>query len=100
MLDRAGNVSYPYLLIEVPQFFVDELTAVVGDDRVREAETAYDVAPDEGVDMPSGYVSQCLCFYPLREIVHCHKYEFLLRSAYREGSDNVHAPLSERPGSC
>ena len=93
-------MSYPHLLIEVLQLLVDKLTAVVGDDRVREAEAAYDVAPDEGVDLPSGDVSQGLYFDPLGEIVHCNKYEFLLCSAHREGSDDVHAPLSERPWGC
>ena len=84
MFDRAGNVPYPYLLIEVPQLFFDKLAAVVGDDHVREAKAAYDVTPDEGVNLPSGDVSQSLRFHPLGEIVHRHKYEFLLRSANRE----------------
>jgi len=93
-------VPYSHLLIEVLQLLVDKLTAVVDDDRVEEAKTTYDVASDERVDLPSGDVSQSLCFDPLGEVVHCYEYEFLLRSANRERSDDVHAPLSERPWSC
>ena len=51
---------YPYLLIEVPQLFVDELSAVVGDDGVGQAKTADDVSPNEQVDLPSGDVGQGL----------------------------------------
>jgi len=40
-------VAYPYLLIEIPQLFVDELLAVIGDDSMGQAKMADDVPPNE-----------------------------------------------------
>jgi len=56
MLDRAGHVAYPHLLIKVLQLLVDKLAAVIGDNRVGKAEATNDISPDEGMDLPSGYV--------------------------------------------
>ena len=44
-------MPYPYLLIEVLQLLIDELTTVINDDRVGEAEATYNVVPDEGVNL-------------------------------------------------
>ena len=49
-------MSYPHLLIKVLQLLVDKLAAVIGDNRVGKAEATNDISPDEGMDLPSGYV--------------------------------------------
>ena len=91
-------MAYPYLLIEVPQLFIDELSAVVGDDGMGQAKTADDVLPNERMDLPSGDVGQGLCFDPLGEVIHGDYYELFLRSADGEWPDDVHTPLCERLG--
>ena len=90
-------MAYPHLFIKIPQFIVYELSAIVGDDGVGQAEAADNVPLNERVDLLGGDVGQGFCFDPLGKIIHGDQYELLLRSADGEWADDVHSPLCERP---
>jgi len=93
-------MAYPHLLIKIPQFLVDELSAVIGDDGVRQAEARNNVPPNKRVDLSSDDVGQGFCFDPFSEIIYDDQYELLLRSTERKWTDDVHTPLCEWPWGC
>jgi len=54
---------------EFPELGIVELFAVVGDDGIRDAKSAYDRLPDEFGCFPLGNCSKGFCLHPFSEVI-------------------------------
>lgn len=65
---------------EFPELSIVELFAVVGDDGLRDAKSAYDRLPDESGCVPLGNCGKGFRLHPFSEVINGDDYEFSLAS--------------------
>ena len=66
---------------EFPELGIVELFAVVRDNGLRDAKSAYDRLPDEFGCVPFGIGGEGFCFYPLGDVINGDNRELGLASA-------------------
>ena len=81
--------------VELNKFFIYKLSAIVGDDGMWDAISAYDILPNELLYLLGCNGGKQFGFYPLGEVVGGYYQEFYLAFARGEGAEDVHSPLSE-----
>jgi len=82
----------PKSFVEGDQCLVDELSAVIGHNRMGNAKPANYTLPYKLLHLANGDGLQGLDFNPLRKIVHPHQKESALTFSWRKGSYNIHSP--------
>ena len=85
------------LSIEVLEFFIIKLLAIIDDDDLREAESTDDGLPYKLSGLGLDDLSHQLGFYPFGEVVDGYEQELPLCWDKREGSEYVDPPLGEWP---
>ena len=83
---------------EVLELMTDELRAIVSDNLFRNTKVAYNILPDEVLDLTVTDLMEGLSLYPLGEIVDDHKHVHPLAWGRWEFTDDVHPLRHERPG--
>lgn len=80
------------------EFGIVELLAVVGDNGLRDPETAHNGLPNELGGTLLGNLGKRLCFHPFGEVIDGEHSKLYLNSASRQRADKIDSPLSERVG--
>ena len=83
--------------VELNEFFIYKLPAIVGDDCMWDAISAYDILPNELLYLLGCNGGKRFGFYPLGEVVDGYYQEFYLAFVGGEGAEDVHSPLCEGP---
>ncbi|KAM2011687.1 hypothetical protein ACFX1T_023631 [Malus domestica] len=92
-----GHVMLDAILLEkLRHILTHELWAVVSDDGLRDAKSAYDIPPYEVLYIRLSCGRLGLCFYPFGEIVGCHDHHASVPSSRRHRFYQVDCPLHER----
>ena len=81
---------------ELPVLGVVKLFAVVGDDGLRDAKSAYERLPDEFGCVPLGDGREGFCLYPLGEVINGDNRKLGLASAGGECTDQIDPPFGEQ----
>jgi hypothetical protein len=82
---------------ELLELVACELGSVVCDYYLGNSETSKDILLEKSEDGFSGYVRDCFCFYPFRELVDSDDQEFALAESCRKRPEDVNAPPREGP---
>jgi len=97
VFNKANYVFDAQIGVELIEFFIDKLSAIVGDDGMWDAISTYDILTNELLYLLGCNGGKRFGFYPLGEVVDGYSQEFYLASAGGEGAEDVHSPLYEGP---
>jgi len=95
VFNRVDYVFDTQTDVELSEFFVHKLPAVVGDDGMWDAISAYDILPNEWLYLLGCNGGKRFGFYPLAEVVDGYYQEFYLAFAGGEGVEDVHSALCQ-----
>jgi len=97
VFNKAGYVFDAQIGVELIEFFIYKLSAIVGDDGIWDAISVYDILKNELLYLLGCNGGKRFGFYPLGEVVDGYYQEFYLASVGGEGAEDVHFPLCEGP---
>jgi len=83
--------------VELSEFFIYELSVVIGDDGVWDAISAYDILPNQLLYLLSCNGGKRLGFYPFSEVVNRYYQEFYLAFFGGERAKDIHSLFYEGP---
>jgi len=97
VFNKASYVFDAQAGVELSEFFIYDLTVVVGDNGVWDAISAYDILPNELLYLLGCNGDKRLDFYPFSEVVDGYYQEFYLAFSGGERAKDIHSPLCEGP---
>ena len=91
------SVNDSKLAAILPKVLIVELKPIVGNECTWGSEAGDDVLPDEFLGVHVSNVGQGFSFHPFSEVISSDYYVSLVPRSFGERSDNIKAPLCERP---
>ena len=88
----------PLFFAEVLELMTNELRTIIGDYLFWNAETAFNILPDEVLDFTVTDLMEGLSLNPLSEVIDDYEHVHPLAWGHWEFTDDVHPPFHERPG--
>jgi len=83
--------------VELCELLIYKLSAIIGDDSMWDTISAYNIIPDELLNLLGCDSGQWFDFYPFGEIIDGYYKEFHLALTGGEGVEDIHSSFSKGP---